>query len=329
MLNLKQNLKKELKSIYHIFGNDLFLMQEACSLIENECHNKIGEFNKNVFTDENFNMDELLLICNQIPMFADKRFILVKNVSKLSEADAKKLSKYEENPSNECVLVFLELPDVNVFGKFKFEKVECKKLSEYELRKVVIEDLKKSGREITTNAVNLFINFCLKDLILIKNEIEKLKFYNPNENNENQNNKNIIIDGNIIKKLVHQNDEYTIFEISDALTKSQSDRALNLLNKMLETKDFSSILGLISSHFRRMMYSVMSGGTSAEIATKLGVKEYAVIKSKQMAKQLKLMQVLGINELILDINFKIRDGKIAVKNAMYYLVFKIIEILQN
>jgi DNA polymerase III delta subunit len=302
-------------------------MEEACRLIENECNNKIREFNKTVFTDENFNMDELLLICNQIPMFADRRFILVKHVSKLSEADAKKLSEYEKKPSDECVLVFLELPDMNVFGKFKFEKVECKKLSEYELRKIVIDNLKESGREITLNAVNLFINFCLKDLILIKNEIEKLKFYNPND--EKQNNEKIIIDEKIIKKLVHQNDEYTIFEISDALTKSQGDRALNLLNKMLETKDFSSILGLISSHFRRMMYSAMSGGTTAEIASKLGVKEYAVIKSKQTAKQLKLTQILEINELILNINFQIKDGKIAAKNAMYYLVFKIIEILQN
>lgn len=312
------NLQNGLKNAYHIVGNDLFLMESACREIENACANNLGDVNKTIFNDENFNADELVTICYQVPMFAEKRFVLVKNIQKISESDIKKLIQYSKNPSDDCILVLCELPELNIFEKVGFEKIFCKKLSDSELRKIIAEDLEVYGKSITFGAMQLLINYCLRDLMLIKSEIIKLGFYNSSEQ----------IDENIIKKLVHQNDEFSVFEISDALAKAQGDRVIVLLNKMLETKEFGFVLGLISSHFRRMLYGVMSGGTSQEIADKLGVKEFAITKVRQQAKNLKMIQLVKINELILAVDFQIKEGKLIGKNAAYYLIFAILDVIK-
>ena len=298
-------------------GNDLFLMESACKQIESACANSLGDANKTIFNDENFNADELIAICYQVPMFAEKRFVLVKNLQKISESDIKKLISYSKNPSDDCVLVLCELPELKIFEKIGFEKVSCNKLSDAELRKIIETDLEVYGKKITFEAVQLFIKYCLEDLMLIKNEIKKLVFMILK-----------LLTKKIIKKLVHQNEEFSIFEISDALSKTQGDRAIVLLNKMLETQEFGFVLGLISSHFRRMLYAFMSNGTNLEIAEKLGVKEYAITKIKQQSKNLKLVQLVKINELILDVEFQIKSGKLIGKNAMYYLVFAILNIIK-
>jgi DNA polymerase-3 subunit delta len=319
--NLRKNLmNKIINNAYHIKGNDLFLIEEACRLIEQACKNQMGDLNRAVFTDENFSMNELISVCNQIPMFADKRFVLVKNITKISDSELKRLIEYSKNPSDSCVLVLCEMPELSVFDKVNFEKVICNKLTDFELKEIIVKELKQYEKEITPEAVNLLINFCLKDLMLIKNEIKKLGFFKLGQ---------ALIDENIIKKSVHQNETFSIFEISDALTHMQGDRAIFLLKKMLETKDFPFVLGLISSHFRRLLYSAMSEGTNAEIAKKMGVKEYAIIKARQLAKNFKLAQLVKINELILDVDYQIKNGQMASMNAMYFLVFAILEVMRK
>ncbi|MDD3397784.1 MAG: DNA polymerase III subunit delta [Clostridia bacterium] len=314
------NFQNGVKNAYHIVGNDLFLMESACKEIENACVNNLSDVNRTVFNDENFNADELTAICYQVPMLSEKRFVLVKNISKISESDIKKIIQYSKNASDDCVLVLCELPNLNVFEKVDIEKIFCKKLADDQLRKIITDDLKEYGKSITFGAMQVLIKYCLKDLMLIKNEIKKLAFYGTNIES---------IDEDIVKKLVHQSDEFSVFEISDSLAKAQGDRAIVLLNKMLETKEFGFVLGLISSHFRRILYGVMSGGSDKEIADKLGVKEYAVTKVKQQAKNIKLTQLVKINELILDVDFQIKEGKLIGKNAMYYLIFAILNVING
>ncbi|MDD2445509.1 MAG: DNA polymerase III subunit delta [Clostridia bacterium] len=320
MNNLRKNLEKGVLDAYHIKGNDLFLIEEACRLIEKACKNEMGDLNRAVFTDENFSANELISVCNQIPMFAEKRFVLVKNIIKIADSELKKLIQYSKNPSDSCVLVLCEMLGLSVFDKMNFEKVVCNKLNDFELKKIIVQELNLYDKEITPEAINLLIDFCLKDLMLIKSEIKKLGFFKLGK---------ALIDEDIIKKLVHKNETYSVFEISDALTHRQGDRAIFLLKKMLETKDFPFVLGLISSHFRRLLYSAMSEGTDAEIASKMGVKEYAITKARQLSKNFKLAQLVKINELILDVDYQIKDGQMANINAMYFLVFAILEVMRQ
>ena len=68
---------------------------------------------------------------------------------------------------------------------------------------------------------------------------------------------------------------------------------------------------------------------NAEIAKKIGVQEFAISTMRARAKKLKPMQIIKINELILDIDYSIKMGKMGAENAMFYLAFKMVEIIKG
>ena len=113
-----------LQPIYHITGEDLLVIEQAIDVIKEACNNGLGDINESYFDGENFDAVEIINSCQQLPMMADKRFVLVKNVEKVLESSLKTLLDYSTNPNTSSVLVLCEIPGLNVFGKIKAEKVE-------------------------------------------------------------------------------------------------------------------------------------------------------------------------------------------------------------
>lgn len=319
MKNLQNNIKTELKAIYHITGDDIFVMESACEIIKNACNNQMGDMNEASFNNENFTAKNVIDSLEQMPMLADKRFVIVKNIEKINESEIKELLKYSENSNGFSVLVLCEQPNKNIFAKVPAENVVCKKLTEKELCVKIDEILQKNSKKMQENTKILLINMCNKDFLQIKNELEKLVFCkNEEEINEED-----------IKKLVNPPEEYSVFGITSALNKCDADRALYLINKVLENSNFVVLLGLISSFYRRMFFASISTESTAEIAKVLGVQEFAVKKAITEGKTLKPMQMLKINKFILNIDYSIKSGKMASENAMFYLVFGIIKIIKG
>lgn len=318
MKKLIANLDKNIIApIYVISGNDFIIMKGACQKIEDSCEIRIPEIDKSIFDDDNFDVEKIILSCNQLPMTAKKHFVLVKNIWKCKDSDIKKINEYATNPVLDTVLVFLEIPSVSTFGKVIAEKVICKKLESYELAKIIRDKL-IGKKQITDDAVNTLIDFCNKDLLQISLEVFKLEFLPET----------VITEKEIIRN-VSKSDEYSIFEITSSLTKGDVNRSIILLKNMLQTMQFPMILGLISSHFRKILYSNISDGTSEEIASCLGVKEFSIKKAKTQSKGLTLPNILKINERILDIDYNIKNGKMSVENAMYFLIFSICGIVKG
>ena len=92
-IDLPQNLKKEIKTLYILKGEDDFVIKSAIKHISNACGNEMGDFNKIVLTDENFNSDRFLESSTTLPIGNDRKLVLVKGVSKLSESDKQTILK--------------------------------------------------------------------------------------------------------------------------------------------------------------------------------------------------------------------------------------------
>ena len=319
-LSKLKNLEKstDLKMVYRLYGDDILMIEKACKKIETLCDLQMPELDKAVFTDENFDVENVLLSCQQLPFMSLKRLIIVKNIDKLKSEEQKRLEEYCKNPVESSVLVLQENMGGTAFSKLTTEKVHCKKLEVNELAQIVQSATINSGHKITPEAVNLLIEFCGKDLLCIQNSLSKLLYCGETE-----------ITAEVVKKLVKKSDEYSIFEISTALTYGQGDKAIVLMKKMLETMEFPVILGLISAHFRRMLYALISEGSAEEIAEKLGVKEFAISKAKTLGKNISASKLLRIYNLILSLDYDIKSGKFSAENAMYYLVFQIIDIIKE
>lgn len=305
---LKSRLNKKIGTCYLVQGEDVLLYDKALEMIKKAMDLQLEDFNFNIFDDDNFNGDLVIDTCETLPMGSEKKIVLLKNISNPNENFKKKLKDYLKNPlQSTCLVIF------DFFNKFDFlisEKISAKRLDDQSLKEIVIAELKKNEKTITDGACQKLIEACCNYYSLIKNELEKLISCDDFEITEKT-----------IDALVCKQTEFTVFELTDALSKRDADRAVSLLNLMpKDTKTFSLVL----NHFRRLFFVAVAEGTEKELADLLGVKEYAIIVAKRLSKNFSKLQLKNIYEMTSDVDFYIKNGQMQVENALFYLVFGIL-----
>lgn len=308
MKTLKQRLQKKIEPCYLVQGEDILLYDKALELIKDACNLQLEEFNFIKFDEDSFNGDAVIDTLQTLPMGSEKKIVLLKNVTKLSEDFKKKLISYLKNPVlSSCLVIF------DFFNKFDFiisEKVSAKRLDEKSLAEIIEKEITDSGKLIKKDAVELLISYCCDYYSLIHNELQKLKSCNRD-----------VIETRDIENMVTREVEYTVFELTEALSKKDADKAVSLLNLMdKDTKTFS----LIANHFRRLFFVSISKESDADLSKLLGVKEFAVVKARQLAKNFSKIQLKNIYELLDDVDLYIKNGQMQIENALYYLIFGIL-----
>ncbi len=308
MKTLKSRLQKKIEASYLVQGEDVLLYDKALKLIKDAINLQMEDFNFTVFDDDSFNEDLIINTCETLPICSDYKIVLLKNLTKFGNSFKEKLKAYLKNPvGSTCLVIF------DFFNKFDFvisESVSAKRLDDESLKEIIIKELASHGKTIDGDAVSQLIESCCNYYSLIKNELDKLAFCDD----EN-------ISTKTIDSLVCKQTEYTVFELTDALSRKDGKKAVELLNLMdKDTKTFSLIL----NHFRRLFFASISDLTDRELSELLGVKEYAITKARSIAKNFSKLQLKNIYGMLNDVDFYIKNGQMQVENAIYYLIFGII-----
>ena len=122
-----------------------------------------------------------------------------------------------------------------------------------------------------------------------------------------------------IANMVTKETEYSVFELTEALSKKDANRAVELLSLM--DKDTKTI-NLILNHFRRLFFVAIS--KDEDLPKLLNVKEYAIVKAKELSRNFSKIQLKNIYSLLDDVDFYIKNGQMQIENALYYLIFGIL-----
>lgn len=308
MKTLKSRLQKKIEPSYLVQGEDILLYDKALELIKKAVNLTLEDFNFIVFDDDNFDADAVIDACETLPIGSDKKIVLLKNLTKINENFKKKLKDYIKKPvESTCLVIF------DFFNKFDFvisEKVSAKRLDDFSLKELIVADLHAHNKTITTDACQQLIEACCNYYSLIKNELDKLISCDNDQ-----------ITTKTIDNLVCKETEFTVFELTDALSKRDSQKAVSLLNLMeKDTKTFSLVL----NHFRRLFFVAVSGLSDKELSELLNVKEYAITKARTLSKNFSKLQLKNIYEMLNDVDFYIKNGQMQTENALYYLIFNIL-----
>ena len=308
MKTLAQRLAKKIELCYLIQGEDILLYDKALELIKKACKLELEEFNLIKFDDDNFKTDVVIDTLDTLPFVGEKKIVLLKNLTKIPEDFKKKLNAYLKSPQlSTCLVIF------DFYNNFNFiisEKVSAKRLDETTLGRMVEQELENAGKTIQKEAVSLLLAYCCDYYSLIANELEKLKNIDDD-----------VVVVKDIENMVTKETEFSVFELSEALSKRDANRAVELLSLMeKDTKTFSLIL----NHFRRMFFVAISKESDLELSKLLSVKEYAVTKARALSKNFSKIQLKNIYELLSDVDFYIKNGQMQIENALYYLIFGIL-----
>lgn len=312
-INLPKSLKEKILPIYILKGDDSFVVNSAIKHISNACGNELSDFNKVVFNDENWSTQRFIESISMLPIGADYKFVLVREITKLNENDKSLLTNSLENlPETTCVgIIYNELWKFLKVG----EVVDCGKMDYSLISKFIISELKKKNKEITLEATRTLIDFCSYDMNKINLELKKLSSYSDDS----------VIEKKDVLTLVSADKEYRIFELTENLGNKREEQSLNILLELIKRKEpINTLLSLIYNHFRRLAHISLSGMNEKELAQIMGVKEYAIIKAKEQSSLFSKIQIRNIMSLLEEVDVMIKSGKMTAENAIFYLVFKIL-----
>lgn len=306
MKTLKKRLQKKIEPCYLVQGEDILLYDEALKLIKNACNLSFEEFNFQKFDDDTFSADLVLDALETLPFASEKKVVLLKNITKFSEDFKKKLVAYLKSPLPSTCLVIFDF--ANKFDFLISEKISAKRLDEESLKNIVEEELTKSNKAIKKEALSFLLSYCCDYYSLIKNELKKLSDA-PTD----------VITEKDIANMVTKETEYSVFELTEALSKKDAKKAVELLSLMdKDTKTFNLIL----NHFRRLFFVAIS--KDEDLSKLLNVKEYAIVKAKELSRNFSKIQLKNIYSLLDDVDFYIKNGQMQIENALYYLIFGIL-----
>ncbi len=308
---LKKQLKEEkLQNIYLFTGAEEYLIKyyttAISKLIVQEDNKEFNYINFEGKTDP----DSIISNCETMPMFSSKKLIVAKNTglfkAKKGEAassgnnkknDKDKLSDYLEKIPDYTCLIFIEseldkrVKLVNVIKKCGLI-VEMDYQKPADLVKWVTKVLKSYNRNVDQMTASYIVENSEYSMTELLNEIEKLVNYTGTKNE---------ITMQDVEAVCNKTIKSRIFDLTDAISEGNNNKALSLLNDMAALKEpMQKVLFMIIRQIR-MVYRM-------KLLKKQGVREDAA------AKQLGLTPFIASKVLSLSRNMDIS----VLENAMYY-----------
>ncbi len=333
--NLEKELKnKELRSLYLLYGEELFLLESSLKKIKNlfgECIKGI-----NYITIDETNCNQLISDLETPSFGYPKKLIIARNtgllkkegkrknaeLSKLKEKIVNYLNENIETLKQSVILVFVEeeadskqklyatIDKLGVVCQFAYQKplqIEKRLKAICNAYKVQIDD----------SNLRYFIECCGTNMQELINEIRKLIEY-VGENGKIQKDD---IDKLVIKKL-----ESVIFDLTDALGKKNIDKALEVLKNLIYAKEpLQKILITLYNHFKKLYFVKLSIKYNQDIIGSLNLKPnqtFLVNKYKTQANYFKEEELKEILQQLRDLDYEYKNGLIDLQIGLESILCK-------
>lgn len=320
--DLKASLKEKVYETYLLYGVDEFLLSSAYKLIQKYGQIEFEDLNLIKFVEGVIDFDEVVRACDTMPVFSKRKLVYVDlRMSKKSEIkNIKSLEKYLSNPNPQAILVVNMGDNEDItLDKKSFCEVDCNRL-DYKIVSLKIKaTLNAKGKNIDDTATKLLFDYSLGDMTKTLLECEKLFSYVGERKN--------ITSADVVA-IVTPSLEYQVFELTEALSKKNTNKVYTILDDMRAKKDeYRTLPALIYSHFRRLfMVALNSGMSNFELSKLLGVKEYAIKKSIEQAKYFSVGKLKKINELCVRVDSDLKQSNMNVENAINLVVLSILNM---
>jgi DNA polymerase-3 subunit delta len=295
--DLKPTLKTTLAPIYQIHGADLFLVNKAIDLVITASKaDKDLDISR---LDETAGQSTITSECRTISFLGGKRVVIVKPFTQ-------DISEYIKNPNPDCILVLVSTDEKPTLLK-GVQPIDCNPMSPDLLVKLVANQLVKYNKKITPDAAQLLCSYCANLYSRIDGEINKIANYFTELE---------VITANEINQIVTKTTEYQVYELANAICAGNVERAEQVLTTLqnMGTDDYAIFANVVSS-LRRIYYSLSTQSPNEAVAAVLGCSPYAVQYARRDYRHL-AHKIAKLYDHALDLEYKIKSGKISVHNAV-------------
>lgn len=289
------------------------------------------------FKEDNFENFRRSLEATSI--FKEKKLILIKNLF-LGGNSIKLFSEYIDSSkifkSNENVVLIYEADDFSKNKKESLSKektdlfkklIKFSKSQKFELldergtRSWVVKEFSKKGIKISREALEKLISWVGNDLWRMENEISKLSLLGVT-----------LIQEKDVNALLRPKLEINIFKIVDAVSSKNKKLALKMVQEYQDQGEsveylFSMILwqmrNIVQVKFSKFNIENPDFKRKENIARELKIHPYVAEKSIILAKKFGKEEIKKVYQKLLEVDYKIKTGKIDSKTALILFVSEI------
>ncbi len=300
--------------VYLFEGEDAFFRERGFSLLKNKFVTEL-DLNLTVL-DSACTKEQLLSSLNGYPFMSEKRMTVLREFYPKQEFFKGGLKEYFENPSPFSVLVVLnEKPCEQLKKQAGITVVDCSKQDASILTKWVKGECQRNGVIIDGETAKTLCEYCLCDMTRIETETKKLCDYSGNGGT---------ITMETVSSMVARDAEYKVYEMTDYIAKGKVDLALAVITDMMSKGEPpQKILTSVYNYYRRLLHAAISDLPLDQLATALGVKEFAARKTKEQASKFKKKALKQAVDMLCDSDYKIKSGFADANERMWLTVFTI------
>lgn len=323
-MQLKQQIKnKQTGNLYLFYGEEHYIKKIYSEHIQNTVpDDEFGDFNR-IFLEgkevEPGRVDDAL---DSFPMMAERKLVHIKNSGIFKSVSADLKEYWQERLKNLPPFVLLIFDEKDVDKRSVLYKAVSKSglcvdfayMKDYEVTAWVVREAQKCGKKITKECAELLVSMCDPGIQNVKNELDKLCGYCDGE-----------IYKSDIEKVVSKPLSAVVFEITDAITECNADKALSVVMRLKESKESAfNILYLLSSTFDKMLRCKLmaeDGATYDMIAAKLKLAPFISRKyidgAKKFPKEFLIDRVCKTAEL----DLAVKEGATDDWSALFQYLF--------
>lgn len=294
MKTINQDIEKnEIKQFYLLFGTEDYLKRQYRDKLAKAMVDTEDTMNYNYFEGNNFQLQEVLDIGETLPFFAEERVLVLENsglFKKTPEEIEKRLEQFPD--STHVIFVEKEVDKRSRLYKWIGKHGYASEMNTPDEKMLItwVKGLcRAEGKQIEDSAIFYFVEHMGTDMLLLKNEMEKLFCYCYDS-------EKITLED--IREVCVSQASDKMFEMLDAIGVHNQDKALLLYHDLLALREPAMrVLYMLTRHFHILMQiSVLmsEGKDNKTMAAACGippfsVKKYAAQAGKYSYERLKSM----------------------------------------
>ena len=335
----KQIEKSDFSNLYVLYGEESYLIgYYAQKLIAKAKGGAFEDFNLQRCEGDTAAMDAVAAAVEALPFMAERKCVAVSDldVDSLRAGELGKLEQIVESISPSTVLV-LYLPCVPVNARSaKWKKflaaankqgctVQFKRRSNPDLEKLLCSGASKRSCELSRQNAGRMIRSSGNDLQTLMNELDKLcAFVGEGE-----------ITAQVIDRMVVQNLEARVYDLSKAILSGQYDRAYGILDLLFyQNEEPVSILAVLSSAYvdiYRVRTSVQSGLSATEPAKYFDYarKEFRLTNAEIDSRRLSTAMLRESLRVLLEADTALKSARGDRRLVMEKLIAQLLSIAEK
>lgn len=322
MKTIDEDIKSgNFKQIYLFYGDESYLKRQYRDKLKSAMSAPDDTMNFTAFAGKDTNPKEVIDLAETLPFFADRRVILIENSGFFKNA-CEDLAEYLAQVAPSTHILFAE-DEVDKRGKMykavkKYGKiVEFTTQNEELLTRWILSRLKKEGKNITGNVMQLFLSKTGTDMSNIDRELEKLICYTLEKD---------VISAEDVEAIATEQTTNKIFDMVNAIAEHNQRRALDLYYDLLTLKEPPMrILFLITRQFQILLHirdMAGKGFDNQTMAQKAGIPPFAVRRNVTQAKGFTPAQLKGALRDGVDLEEAVKSGRMNDQMAVELFLMK-------